>query len=282
MSLSAPLPPPQLSRGAALELRYGTAVAAPGDADWNAQLGALLERMSTRAFLAKPVSDEDLLSVVAAAQSAATSSNLQAWSVVAVRDHERKTRLASLAGHQDHILNAPLLLVFVADLARLRALEGYTGTPVAALDCFESFVASVIDTTLAAQNAVAAAHALGLGSCFIGAMRDHPEQVAETLALPPETVAVFGLVVGWPDPARASAVKPRLPAAVVLHHETYQRLDVAALDGYDTTMRHFERQHGMGEANWSDKAAERVSGPAALSGRQRLLDAVRARGFQLK
>ena len=57
--------------------------------------------------------------LVAAAQSASTSSNLQAWSLVAVEDSARKARLAELVGNQAHVRAAPLFLVWLADLARL-------------------------------------------------------------------------------------------------------------------------------------------------------------------
>jgi nitroreductase len=49
--------------------------------------------------VALPAGTLELL--VAAAPSAATSSNLQAWSVVAVQDEQRKCRLAKIAGNQD-------------------------------------------------------------------------------------------------------------------------------------------------------------------------------------
>ncbi|MFC7502693.1 nitroreductase family protein, partial [Nocardioides sp. GCM10030258] len=52
---------------------------------------------SVRAFLPEPIGDEVLEALVAAGQSAPTSSNLQPWSVVAVRDPARRQRLAELA-----------------------------------------------------------------------------------------------------------------------------------------------------------------------------------------
>lgn len=55
---------------------------------------------------------------MAADQSAATSSNMQTVSVIAVTDPEKKTRLAKTCAGQDFIANAPLLLCFVTDLAR--------------------------------------------------------------------------------------------------------------------------------------------------------------------
>lgn len=56
------------------------------------------------------MSDDHLCVMVAAAQSAPTSSNLQPWSVVVVRDPERKARLATYAAGQRFIEEAPVLL----------------------------------------------------------------------------------------------------------------------------------------------------------------------------
>jgi hypothetical protein len=52
-------------------------------------------------------------------QSASTSSNLQFWSVVAVQETERRSRLTELAGQQQFVRDAPLLLVWLADLSRV-------------------------------------------------------------------------------------------------------------------------------------------------------------------
>src|SRR5688500_1812603 len=62
-----------------------------------------LRHRSVRSFLGDPVTDDQLTAIVAAASSAPTSSNLQTWSVVAVRDPARKARLAELAGGQAFI-----------------------------------------------------------------------------------------------------------------------------------------------------------------------------------
>ena len=112
--------------------------------------------------------------LIAAAQSAATTSNLQAWSVIAVEDPARKARLASFAANQRHIVDAPLLLVFVADLARLRSISDERGHPGIALNYIEAFIFAIADASFAAQNTIVAAESLGLGGCYIGAMRNNP------------------------------------------------------------------------------------------------------------
>ena len=92
-------------------------LAAPGQ--WNQVLETILSHRSVRGFLPRRLPDNTLELLIAAAQSASTSSNLQFWSVVAVQEPERRSRLAELAGQQQFIRDAPLLLVWLADLSRL-------------------------------------------------------------------------------------------------------------------------------------------------------------------
>jgi nitroreductase len=87
---------------------------------WNAVLDTMLAHRTVRAYRDEPLPPGLLETLIAAAQLAPTSSNLQAWSVVAVQDPDRKARLSELAAGQRHIVDAPLLPVFLADLARLR------------------------------------------------------------------------------------------------------------------------------------------------------------------
>ena len=76
--------------------------------------------------------------------------------------------------------------------------------------------ASDVDAALAAQNAAIALESLGLGCCYIGAMRNDPERVAKLLGLPPQCFVLFGLCVGYATDQARGEVKPRLaqPSAV--------------------------------------------------------------------
>ena len=141
----------------------------------------------------------------------------------------------------------------------------------------------MVDAALAAQSALIAAESLGLGGVYIGAMRNHPEQVAAALHLPPHVFAVFGMAIGWPDPAKATGIKPRLPQSVVLHRETYEpEAKRAAIAGYDTTMREFQREQGMRPIDWTQQCIDRVKDAAALRGRDRMREALRNLGFELR
>ena len=263
--------------------RYGDA-SQPAPAAWSPVIEQLLGHRSVRAYLPDPVSDAQLAAIVAAAQSASSSSNLQAWSVIAVREPARRARLAELAGGQAHVAEAPLQLVWLADLARLAHLTHLTQRPGAGLDYLEMFLVAALDATLAAQNAVVAAESLGLGIVYIGAMRNRPEEVAELLGLPPKVVAIFGLCVGRPDPARPADIKPRPSQSVVLHHERYS-LDAQTpgIEAYNATMaRFYEEQKMKVHGTWAVHSSKRVANADALSGRDRLAEALRARGFALK
>lgn len=266
-----------------LRARYGSASMSP-EAALNPLIEHLLDHRSVRAYLPDPVTDAELAAIVAAAQSAASSSNLNVWSVVAVRDAARRARLAELAGNQVHVREAPLQLVWLADLARLRRVATACGRPADGLDYLEMFLTGVIDAALAAQNGAAAAESLGLGMVYIGGMRNHPEAVAELLGLPPGVFAVFGMCVGRPDPARPADIKPRPPQSVVLHHERYSlEAQDAGLEAYDRAMtRFYEAQKMNVHGTWSVHSAKRIAGPETLSGRHRLIEALNALGFALK
>jgi nitroreductase len=76
---------------ALLQARYG-ADAVPAAGKLNEVLRCLLAHRTVRAYLPDALPPGTLETLVAAAQSAASSSNLQLWSVIAVEDAGRKAR----------------------------------------------------------------------------------------------------------------------------------------------------------------------------------------------
>jgi nitroreductase len=250
---------------------------------WNEVLETILNHRSVRAFLPRSLPEGTLELLIAAAQSASTSSNLQFWSVVAVQETERKLRLAELAGQQQFIRDAPLLLVWLADLSRLDRIAAEHQAQVDGTHYLEKFIVSIVDAALAAQSALIAAESLGLGAVYIGAMRNLPEQIAAELDLPPHVFAVFGMSIGYPDPARPTDIKPRLPQSVVLHREQYSASQRSEpIDGYNATMRGFQREQGMRAIDWTQQCFNRVRDAAALRGRDRMREALRNLGFELR
>jgi len=125
----------------------------------------LLDHRSVRAFTDRHLPEGTIETLIAAAQSASTSSNLQVWSVVAVQDVDRRKRLFALAGNQAYIHQAPLFLVWLADLSRVSRIAEQQGVELEALPYLESLLLRTIDAALAAQNAVVALESRGLGAC---------------------------------------------------------------------------------------------------------------------
>jgi nitroreductase len=266
----------------ALRRRYGEA---PDwrPAEWNAVLESLLSHRSIRAYLPDALPPGTLETAIAAAQSAASSSNLQVWSVVAVEDPERKARLSVLARDQAHIRQAPLFLVWLADLARLRGIAESRGETSDGLDYLEMLLVGVIDAALAAQNAVATFESLGLGTVYIGAIRNRVTEVARELALPPLVMPVFGLCVGYPDPASPALVKPRLAQAAVLHRETYAVApQQGAIEAYGPHLAEFFRAQGQDHPDWRAIVTARIRNAKSLSGRDQLRAALESLGFSLR
>lgn len=263
-----------MPRAQALKERYGADAGLPPMPS-SAVVDALLRHRSVRAYLDKPLPPGTLELLVAAGQSAATSSNLQAWSVVAVEDHARKQRLSVMANNQAHVRQCPLFLVWIADLSRLDRVSQGVGQPADGNRYLEMFLVAVIDAAIAAQNAVVAAESLGLGTVYIGAIRNKPEEVAAELALPSDSIAVFGLCVGWPDPARPTDIKPRLHQQTIVHHEQYSvGPEAAAVAEYDARLNAFQAAQGMKPIGWSQQVGNRVAGPQSLSGRHRMREAL--------
>ena len=266
---------------AALAARYG-AGAKPKAGPWNDTIALLLSHRSVRGYKPDALPEGTLETLVAAAQSAATSSNLQTWSVVSVTDPAVRKEMAAIAGNQKHIEQCPLFLVFLADVSRNTRLAEQEKVELAGLPFLEAFLVAAIDAALAAQNAVVAAESLGLSNVYIGALRNDVKRVAELLGLPPGVAPVFGLCVGYALPGREGEVKPRLPQEAVLHHEKYDADDAGHRAAYDPRMAEFSRRNEMLGDTWTQRVIARLGTMKALHGRDRLKDALIALGFPLR
>jgi len=266
---------------AALGLRYGAALPAAGP--WSEAIGVMLDHRSVRDFLPDPVPAGTLETLIAAAQSAATSSNMQTWSAVVVADPAKRKVLAEIAGNQKHIERCPLYLVFLADLSRNDRLSQAEKADFECLPWLETFLVASIDAALAAQNAVVAAQSLGLRTVYIGAMRNDPLRVAELLDLPSKCFAVFGLCVGYADPASKSEVKPRLPQSTVLHRERYDTAPEARdRPVYDAEMAKFSARHELQATTWTARMLNRLGPLKSMNGRERLRGFLNKLGFDIR
>jgi FMN reductase (NADPH) len=242
---------------------------------------------SIRAYTGEPVPRDWVEAIVAAGQRAATSSNLQVYSVVAVTDAAKRERLAQVCGNQAHIARAPVFLAWCADLSKLdRACELRGLAHVT--EYVENFLVAAVDVSLVMQNAALAAESLGLGMCYIGAIRNNPREVIKLLHLPRLVFPLVGMTLGFS--AGPGNIRPRLPLHAVLHWESYSRAgEDEALREYDQAMVATGiydgrqvlapgRPEEMEDYGWLEHSARRVS----QAHRVELRDILREQGFELK
>ncbi|MBD0382770.1 oxygen-insensitive NADPH nitroreductase [Paenibacillus sedimenti] len=240
----------------------------------NEIIALLQNHRSIRKFTGDPVSEAQLSAILAAAQAASTSSNMQAYSVIGVTDAELKKQLAVLAGNQAYVSECPLFLVWCADLHRYeKAVRLHADTPVTGNA--ENFIVATVDAALAAQNAAVAAESLGLGVVYIGGLRNNPAEVSRLLGLPQLVYPVFGMCIGMPD--QEPLHRPRLPREAVYHENRYTDNSDAIL-AYDETIREYMKERTLGKVDttWSKEMAAK-----ALRPREHMKSFLRMQGFEI-
>ena len=231
-------------------------------------LGAFLDHRSVRSYTDQPISEATMEGLMAAAQSASTSSNLQLWTVVSVQEPGRRERIARLCGDQEQVHQAPWFLCFLADHHRLRQAAARQGETCEGLGYEEFLLMATVDAALASERLVCAAESLGIGTCYIGALRNDPEGVREFLELPNGVFGLFGLCLGYPK--GGESIKPRLSQGAVWFRERYD--PAPDTDEYDARMRAFYEKEGMrGDRTWSARSGQRVDRDH-LTGREVLKD----------
>ncbi len=178
----------------------------------------IMEHRSIRKYKNKPIEEDVLNQVLEAAFRASTTGNMQVYSIIVTRDEENKKKLWEMHFKQDMVLQAPVLLTFCADFNRFNkwcelrnAKPGY--------DNFLSFTTASIDAIIAAQNAVIAAEANGLGICYLGTTTYMADKIIDFLNCPKGVVPITTLTLGYPD--EIPELVDRLPYEGIVHHEKY-------------------------------------------------------------
>lgn len=162
----------------------------------NAALLNLLERRSIRKYKPEQISREELDAVLSAGVCAPTGMNRQSPIIVAVQDSETVKQLSAMnaavmGASSDPFYGAPTVLVVLADRNSRHAVQ---------------------DGSLVLGNLMNAAHAIGLGSCWINRARevfdtDEGKALLKKWGIEGDYVGVGNCILGYPD--EAPAMKPR-------------------------------------------------------------------------
>lgn len=169
-------------------------------------IDAIQGRRSIRRYKSLPVERTLVERLLQITQMSPSAGNRQARDYVVVVDAAVKEKLAKAALRQEFISDAPLVVVFCANIDRSGARYGARGELYA-----------LQDATIAAATFQIAAHALGLGTCWVGAFDD--AEVSGILHLPEKVIPVAIMPLGYPGeqpPARG-----RIDANRLTHPDTW-------------------------------------------------------------
>ncbi len=149
-------------------------------------------RRSVRSYSSRKVEFDKIALVLEAASKAPSSGNLQDYRFIVVNDRDKIRALANHCNEQFWIASAPVLLIVCADTERTELYYGLRGQRLYATQ----------NSAAAIQNALLAAHALGLGACWIGAFNE--EFVSDEFGIPekvrPQAIITLGYQEGELDP----------------------------------------------------------------------------------
>lgn len=145
------------------------------------------QRRSIRSFQPAPVARELIEKLIQAASWAPSAGNWQPWRFMIVLREDLRRALVKTASEQEFIGDAPAVIVVCAEPGRA---EHTYGSRARELYCIQ-------DTAAAIQNLMLAAHASGLGTCWVG---DFDEaSVRKLLCLGEQFRPVAIVPLGYPN-----------------------------------------------------------------------------------
>lgn len=252
----------------------------------NKTLIDILGRQSCRLFKNAPVPEELLQTLLAAAFSAPSKSDLQQSCVIRIKNMDKQRRIAALSPHTNWIANAPVFMVWCGDSRRIRRLSEWRDHPFAN-DHLDAFMNAAVDTGIAMQTFIIAAESVGLGCCPVSQIRDQIKPLSNELELPEWVFPVAGLCVGWPDGERPISL--RLPLRTTTHSDRYDDSNLLEqVADYDSRREELEQtapeqqrmvdRFGIStEYGWSENRTRQYAVPARADFGQYIRD----QGFDL-
>ncbi len=168
------------------------------------------DRRSIRKYKETPVEAAKIEQILNAARLAPSWKNMQCWRFLVIDDQEKKAALLQ-AFPEDNpgcraIATAPVIIVVCADPAESGVENG-----------IEYYIA---DTAIAFEHLCLAAHALGLGSCWMGWF---DEAAIRTALAIPENIRVVGITpLGYPD--QEPKARPRKSLSEITFYNHWEKL----------------------------------------------------------
>lgn len=233
---------------------------------------------SVRKYKDYKLSREEVAELIETAQHAASSHFVQAYSVIWISDEKKREELGRLSKNPTQFSTAGAALLMCADFNRLQA-AGKIQEKEITIDTVENVLVGTVDVALFAQNLVIAAEDKGYGICYIGGVRNTPEEVSSLFNLPEGVFPLFAITLGVPD--QQNEVKPRLPVEAILHENNYNSEKYSKLlKDYDETMKDYYLSRGSNQkvTSWTSQMADFLESPR----REHMKEFLASKGFNLK
>ena len=154
---------------------------------------AIKNRRSIRGYQDREISDEILVTLVESAHWAPSAGNINPRYFLSVKNPHTVEGIKSLS---PGMFGKPaVIIVICADRAKAREKAGANG-----------YIYSVIDVSMAAQNLLLTAHALGLGACVVRSF--HAQGIGRILGLPEHIVPELLVALGYPAGDHPRGIRP--------------------------------------------------------------------------
>ncbi len=218
----------------------------------NNQINKLLDRTSVRSFKKQPIEPEKLELLKKVINASPTSLNGQQFSAIIIEDDITKGKIAERNGKQLWINEVPLLVIFVADINRVRQAQiDMNNMDLPVLDSPEMLLTGAVDCGIAATNLLNAAISMDMGGCYLGLIRGSIDILAKELNLSGQCTPIVGMAIGYPS--KYNDIKPKVNK---VYHNQY---DIATVQGdlknYNSIMEEYYTKRGettkRGPKNWS-------------------------------
>ncbi|MFH1093489.1 MAG: nitroreductase family protein [Candidatus Omnitrophota bacterium] len=142
---------------------------------------SILTRRSARSFNRRPVNEDDIQAVLKAAVWAPSGLNNQPWRFKVIRNDIEKDGLAGFTKYAYIIKEAPVSICVFLDKTAVYNREK-----------------DIMAIGACIQNMLLQAHAMGLGSCWLGEILNRKEEVREFLKIQPEYELMAVVSFGYP------------------------------------------------------------------------------------
>lgn len=171
-------------------------------------LECIKTRRSVRKFLDKPVTWDNIATILDSGRMAPSAGNLQSWKFIVVEDKEPKEEIAKACVDQLWIATAPYIIVIVSEFEKMKRFYDLRGERLY----------SVQGCAAAAQNMLLAAHDIGLGACWVGAFDE--EKIKDVLGCPADTRPQAVIPIGYP--AEAPQKPNKFPIEIVSYNRRWR------------------------------------------------------------